>query len=237
MSAVLRQQTLLHEQVREILLSRIASGEWSGQRLLPGDHELSREFGVSIGTVRKALERLVQENMIVRERGRGTFLQTGAKCSGRWALNLGRPGEPPLAIRFGEPRLDVAPRNGVVERMLCSARRIASVSPLARLRREWWCEGEVVALETIYVSDARFPGLRFHLKQASDSLQDLYEVQYRVAVAQLEWKVSLSSEMQTSDDSGRSLFRIAYDKGLEPIEVMELQVTAPHLEVSVVHRV
>jgi DNA-binding GntR family transcriptional regulator len=69
------QQELLHEQVYRVLRARIVNGEWKPQSLLPGEVMLSQEMGVSVGTVRKAMDQLARENLVLRERGRGTFVR------------------------------------------------------------------------------------------------------------------------------------------------------------------
>jgi len=63
----------LYYQLKEILLDLIKSGELEGGRL-PTEEELSTKYGVSRGTVRKALAELESEGLIVTEAGRGTFV-------------------------------------------------------------------------------------------------------------------------------------------------------------------
>ncbi len=62
----------LYYQLERQLADRIASGTYSGG--LPGELELMSEFAVSRGTVRQALERLARRGLIVRQRGRGSFV-------------------------------------------------------------------------------------------------------------------------------------------------------------------
>lgn len=66
----------LYVEVREKLLSNITLGRWPSGRSLPSETELAAEFGVSIGTLRKAVDELVQEKLLVRQQGRGTFVAT-----------------------------------------------------------------------------------------------------------------------------------------------------------------
>ena len=46
--------------------------------VLPNENELAREFSLSPGTVRKALEWMEREQLVVRQQGRGTFVQDPA---------------------------------------------------------------------------------------------------------------------------------------------------------------
>jgi GntR family transcriptional regulator len=62
----------LYHQLEQVLAERIAEGGYRDG--FPGDHELAAEFSVSRGTVRQALERLARSGLIVRQKGRGSFV-------------------------------------------------------------------------------------------------------------------------------------------------------------------
>ncbi len=64
----------LYLQVRDDLARRIAAGEWKPRAALPNEGDLSREYGVSSGTMRKALDLLEQQHLLSRRQGRGTFV-------------------------------------------------------------------------------------------------------------------------------------------------------------------
>lgn len=64
----------LYAQVRERLLDRIVGKEWQQGQVLPNEFDLARQFGVSIGTIRKAVEGLEAASIVVRKQGRGTFV-------------------------------------------------------------------------------------------------------------------------------------------------------------------
>ena len=64
----------LYAQVRERLLERIVAKEWRHGQVLPNEFDLAREFGVSIGTIRKAVEGLEAAKIVIRKQGRGTFV-------------------------------------------------------------------------------------------------------------------------------------------------------------------
>src|SRR5512134_3820617 len=63
-------------QLKEILVSRIESGEFQVGNKFPTDEELSTEYKLSRGTVRRAVDMLVEEGRLRREQGRGTFLNS-----------------------------------------------------------------------------------------------------------------------------------------------------------------
>ncbi len=63
----------LYHRVYLLLRQRIAEGAWPPSQPMPGEHELAAMHDVSRITVRRALERLEAEGLIVRRRGAGTF--------------------------------------------------------------------------------------------------------------------------------------------------------------------
>jgi GntR family transcriptional regulator len=64
----------IYLQVRHVLAERIAKGDWKPGANIPNETDLAREFGVSPGTMRKALDLLESEHLVVRRQGRGTFV-------------------------------------------------------------------------------------------------------------------------------------------------------------------
>lgn len=69
----------LYEEVRQRITQALAAGEWKSGQLIPSEIELARQFGVSKGTVRRALDDLVAEKILVRRQGRGTFVATHSR--------------------------------------------------------------------------------------------------------------------------------------------------------------
>jgi GntR family transcriptional regulator len=64
----------LYRQVKAIFVRRLVDGVWAPGEVLPSEGQLAAEIGVSQGTVRKALDELAAENLVVRRQGRGTFV-------------------------------------------------------------------------------------------------------------------------------------------------------------------
>lgn len=65
----------LYQRLREEMLAKIAAGEWMPGAPIPTEAELTRVYGVAIGTVRKAVDTLVNEGLLLRSQGRGTFVR------------------------------------------------------------------------------------------------------------------------------------------------------------------
>ncbi len=65
----------LYQRLRDEMLAKIAAGQWLPGEAIPTEAELTRQYGVAIGTVRKAVETLVAEGLLLRAQGRGTFVR------------------------------------------------------------------------------------------------------------------------------------------------------------------
>ena len=68
--------TPLYFAIKQSLLAALASGEWVRGQAIPPENQLAEKFGVSIGTLRKAVDELVSEHILIRHQGRGTFVAT-----------------------------------------------------------------------------------------------------------------------------------------------------------------
>ena len=66
----------LYQQIKALITQSLQSGEWKPGELIPSEVELAGRFKVSQGTVRKAIDELAAENLVVRKQGKGTFVST-----------------------------------------------------------------------------------------------------------------------------------------------------------------
>ena len=64
----------LYKQVYDLLVDRIANNHWKPSDPLPSEFALADELGVSQGTVRKALNQMVDEQLLTRRQGKGTYV-------------------------------------------------------------------------------------------------------------------------------------------------------------------
>ncbi|QNK56126.1 GntR family transcriptional regulator [Paenibacillus sp. PAMC21692] len=69
----------MYAQIREYLLDGIEGGTWSGEEKLPSENELAEKFGVSRITIKKALDGLVEEGIVYRIQGKGSFVSENGK--------------------------------------------------------------------------------------------------------------------------------------------------------------
>ena len=69
----------LYQQIKALILQSLQAGEWKPGEAIPSEMELAARFRVSQGTVRKAIDELAAENLVVRRQGKGTFVSTHAE--------------------------------------------------------------------------------------------------------------------------------------------------------------
>lgn len=64
----------LYRQIKSLILQSLEGGEWRPGEVIPSETELAGRFGVSQGTVRKAVDELAAENLLLRRQGKGTYV-------------------------------------------------------------------------------------------------------------------------------------------------------------------
>jgi GntR family transcriptional regulator len=66
----------LYQQIKALITQDLQAGLWKPGEVIPSEFELAARFKVSQGTVRKAIDELAAENLLVRRQGKGTFVAT-----------------------------------------------------------------------------------------------------------------------------------------------------------------
>jgi len=66
----------INQQISDWMRQNILSGNWQENQKLKSETDLSQELNVSRGTIRKAIESLIDEGLLVRIHGKGTFVKT-----------------------------------------------------------------------------------------------------------------------------------------------------------------
>lgn len=64
----------LYQQIKTLILQRLQAGEWKPGEAIPSENDLAARFRVSQGTVRKAIDEMAAENLLLRRQGKGTFV-------------------------------------------------------------------------------------------------------------------------------------------------------------------
>ena len=117
----------LYRQVREALLREIAQGRYPVTDPLPSEQKLAARFGVAQGTVRRALDEMARENLVIRHQGRGTFVHAHGPERDRFHFFH-------LVAADGERRLPTSRVLSVTRRRGTQAEALAlNLSPQARV--------------------------------------------------------------------------------------------------------
>ena len=66
----------LYDQIKVLLTQSLIGGEWRPGEMIPSEIDLAGRYKVSQGTVRKAIDSLAGENILIRRQGKGTFVAT-----------------------------------------------------------------------------------------------------------------------------------------------------------------
>ena len=169
----------LYAQVKALMMQRLIAGQWRPGEVLPSEFQLADMFGVSQGTVRKALDALAADNVLVRRQGRGTFV---AEHDDHRALFhffhlVGPDGE----RRLPESRL-ISVRKGQANRLEADRLSLGRGAPVIRIRRLRRLDGRPAIAETITVPQSLFPDLA-DIREVPNTLYDLYERRYGITIA------------------------------------------------------
>ncbi len=78
----------LYLQVRDVLVQRIVDGHWKPGGVLPNETALAQQLGISVGTVRKALDIMEVERIVTRRQGRGTFVNDHASSETSFPFSM-----------------------------------------------------------------------------------------------------------------------------------------------------
>jgi GntR family transcriptional regulator len=147
----------LHQQLYDVLRSKIRSGEWKIGLMIPAEPDLINQYGVSRIVIRQVLNRLVSEGLIFRQQGRGSFV-----AERRLEEGLSR------IISFTEDmhQRGLTPKTRVLFRGLVPAPEdiaehldIQIGEELARLERLRLADDEPMSIEESYLVHRTFPGV------------------------------------------------------------------------------
>ncbi|CAM3442637.1 GntR family transcriptional regulator [Paracidovorax anthurii] len=149
----------------EMLRHRVVRGEWPPGSALPAEQALAAEHGVALGTLRRALELLVDQGLIERIHGRGTFVRSG--IAGASMLRF---------FRFGDGRGDepasrvLSCRRMAAPAAAAQALGLATGASALRVQRLRLIDGEPCLSEQIWLPADLFGALEGEDPGAWDAL-------------------------------------------------------------------
>ena len=146
----------LYLQLRDALSERIAGGEWKPGSAIPNESDLAREFGVSAGTMRKALDLMESERLLTRRQGRGTFVndQTSDELAARFSNLRALDGS-----RVCGEVMSAEVSEGVADVQECQRLALRPGDDVYRIHRVRHHRGQVYLVEDASLPAPLFPGL------------------------------------------------------------------------------
>jgi GntR family transcriptional regulator len=225
----------LYRQIKGLILQALDGGEWRPGEAIPSEVELAQRFNVSQGTVRKAIDEMASENLLVRRQGKGTYVATHA--------------DPRAFFRF----LRLVPLAGGIEpaksvplecwraKAGVEAARVLGLKlgePIVIVRRVLEFSELPVVVDEIYLPGEIFAGLTLEvLKDSHDSLYSLFEAKFGVRMIRAEERLRAVAADRPSAELLRvaegspllSVERISFTYGDRPVEWRRgLYSTATH---------
>lgn len=225
----------LYEQIKVLLTQSLIAGEWHPGEAIPSEQELAVRFKVSQGTVRKAIDELAAENILVRRQGKGTFVATH--------------NEENIKLRF--LRLtSVEGKKEVLENRLLDCSKGKAQGEVARMlglksgtavievKRLLSFSGRALILDHIIIPAAPFKGLNgAKVQENNGSMYSMYETQFRVRMVRAEERIkAVTADAETARVLGVApdfpllrIERVSYTYGDKPMEYrLGLCITDDH---------
>jgi GntR family transcriptional regulator len=211
----------LYLQLRDALAERIAHGEWKPGTAIPNESDLAREFGVSSGTMRKALDMMEGEHLLTRRQGRGTFVndQSSDEMAMRFNNVRGKDGQQVTGrvrtVEMTEGKANDRERDRLA---------LQSTDTVYRIRRVRLQGDRPFMTEEISYPAALFPGL-MDTKNPSHRITVLAQ-QYRLLLGKAEERISIGKANATiatdlviaADSPVMLLDRVVHDLDGRPVE-------------------
>jgi GntR family transcriptional regulator len=218
----------LYQQIKGLILRSLQSGEWKPGDVIPSEFDLAARFRVSQGTVRKAIDELATDNLLVRRQGKGTFVATHAEQHIQYRF---------LRLLPDTGDLDA---QGPAERRIVECKRLRASADVARqlglrtgdpvlqVRRVLAFAGAPAILEDIWLPGSTFKGLTLEtLAEDKGPMYALFESQFGVRMVRAVEKLkAVSADQDVASLLGSqpgapllSVERVAYTYNDEPMEL------------------
>lgn len=219
----------LYEQIKRKILLALEQGVWNAGELIPSEIELANSYQVSSGTIRKALDELVSNHILIRRQGIGTFVATHQEEQSKFRF---------LHLANSQGKM----KESANKILLCSHQKapeavykvfdMQSDDIFVHIRRLMSFSQQPVVFEDIWFPCPLFEALNLELLQAwSGTLYGLIENHFGIHMTHAQERISAMMPTEIAReylqiDEGipvLDIFRIAYSYGEKPIEVRQAQ--------------
>jgi GntR family transcriptional regulator len=215
----------LYQQIKALITQGLETGEWKPGEIIPSEVELAARYKVSQGTVRKAIDELAADNLLVRRQGKGTFVATH--------------NEDRVQFRFLRLLPDDGDAHPHVSRLLdCKRLRapaeiarqldLKPADPVVLIRRLLQFDGETTVFDEIWLPGAVFRGLTAErLADYKGPLYAMFETEFGTRMIRASEKIrAVAAEPAVAEllhvSPGFPLLsveRVSYTYGDRPVEV------------------
>lgn len=215
----------LYQQIKGLLLQGLDRGEWKPGEAIPSELELAARFQVSQGTVRKAIDELAAENLLLRRQGKGTFVATHNEAKVRFRFLRLTPDDGKQTAS-GSQILDC--RRVKAPADISTLLELRSGESVVNLRRLLFFDQTPTILDDIWLPGQVFRGLTADsLVRYRGPLYALFESEFGVSMVRAEEKIKAVSAtvdqaelLQVAPASALlQVERVSYTYGDRPMEV------------------
>ncbi len=174
----------LYDQIKILLTQSLIAGEWKPGDAIPSEMELAARYRVSQGTVRKAIDALAVENILVRRQGKGTYVATHTEPNYQYRFlriipDTGEKHHPVTTF------IDV--KRGKASAEIARAVALKTGAPVITIRRVLAFAGKPLILDEIVLSSLLFPGLTMEkIEQSQGSIYSFFETAYGLRMIRAE---------------------------------------------------
>ena len=230
LSQVARQP--LYQQVRQKLLAAVQSGTWEPGEKIPTEPVLAKQLGVSIGTLRRAVETLVNDGVLRRREGVGTFVRTYRDC-GYWnVFQIYRNLDGEYRGSYG--RLITFELTDVYDEKIRIALNCQKGEKLIHMVRQWILAEngteDVISVDESYLVAEKFQSLTkdFFLDrfQGSESLYEFFDREFKVVIISQK----CSAHYERLDEATAQKLQVK--PGFEALCTERISLTIGHIPVE-----
>ena len=215
----------LYEQIKAMILASLQASEWLPGDLIPSEMELAARFAVSQGTVRKAIDELAAQNLLVRRQGKGTFVATHQEDD--WQYRFLRLA-PDSGKKIHLANEFLACENTQASAYVAKLLKLKAGDAIIHIDRVQSYAGKPIVFEEIWLPGARFEGLNLDVLNAWDgTVYALYESQFATHMVRAEEKIKALAADETVAQHlhlapgapSLSVERVAFTYGNKPVEI------------------
>ncbi len=180
----------LYQQIKSLILNSLRLGEWKPGEAIPSEIELAARFRVSQGTVRKAIDELAAENLLLRRQGKGTFVATHTERQVQFRFLKLVPDSGPPGSEGPAQRKIIDCHRTRADTDVARALQLRSGESVVHARRLLSFAGTPTILEDIWLPATPFKGLTAErLADYDGPMYELFETEFNVRMVRAEEKI------------------------------------------------